>query len=196
MRIVFIGPPGAGKGTQASRLASDLAIPHLSTGELLRKAKNEQTPVGLIAAKFLDFGQLVPDDVMVAVVEERLKRPDCGIGCLLDGYPRTLAQAEALDYLMDREKKPLDLVLNLQVPNDDLVSRLTTGGRADDNPAAIRQRFDDFEFATRPLLEYYEARQLLKHVDGTGTPDTVMARILAILNQLGKAKSRPGTSTS
>jgi adenylate kinase len=179
MLIVFIGPPGAGKGTQASRLAGDLKIPHLSTGDILREARKHQTPVGKIAAQFLGSGQLVPDDVIVDVIGERITEPDCQRGVVFDGFPRTLPQATALDGLLNQRKSPLKIVLSLNVPEEMLVERLMARGRADDLPDTIRKRFESFDRLTHPLLDYYRQRGQLRDIDGTGTPDAVYAQVEA-----------------
>ena len=184
MRIVFIGPPGAGKGTQSAYLVDYLKVPHLSTGDILRQAREEKTQVGLMAAEFIDAGRLVPDPVVVEMVGQRLQQPDCARGCLFDGFPRTLGQAESLDeYLGDRDT-PLDLVLALDVPENVLIERLMGRGRGDDNLDAIQTRFNDYQTITRPLLDYYERRGLLHIIDGTGTPEKVFDRIKAVIDNV------------
>ncbi len=182
MRIVFIGPPGAGKGTQSANLIGHLKVPHLSTGDILRLAREEKTKVGLMAAEFIDAGRLVHDPVVVEVVGERLKQPDCQKGCLFDGFPRTLGQAESLDDYLDTNETPLDLVLALDVPENILIERLIARGRGDDNLDAIQTRFNDYQTITRPLLDYYERRGLLHEIDGTGTPEEVFDRIKAVID--------------
>ncbi len=184
MRIVFLGPPGAGKGTQSARLTEHLGIVHLSTGDMLRDAKAAGTPVGKMAGEFMDSGRLVPDPVIVQVVGDRLSRPDCAAGCLFDGFPRTLGQAQALDEFLAASQTPLDLTLHLNVPEDDLVRRLTSRGRDDDNPQTVRRRFKEYKALTEPLLEYYKQRRLLRSVDGSGTPDEVFQRILASIDDV------------
>ncbi|MGD9721865.1 MAG: adenylate kinase [Pirellulales bacterium] len=181
MRIVFLGPPGVGKGTQASRLAKHLGIAHLSTGEMLRQAAAEQSPVGVQSQKYLLAGKLVPDEVMVDLVEERLKKPDCADGYLLDGFPRTLVQAQALDVMLARQGPPLSGVLDLQLDNEILMQRLMARGRADDRPDVIRERLAQYARQTAPLSDYYRGRGVLHAVDGGGTPDEVFERIQAAL---------------
>jgi adenylate kinase len=177
MRIVFLGPPGAGKGTQAQRLKDYLGIAHLSTGEMMREAAEEGTPLGREAARFMLAGELVPDDVVVGVVADRLNHKDCAGGCLFDGFPRTVPQAIELDQMLAKRNMPLRLVLALDVPEERLVERLLARGRADDNRETIRQRFRQYNSLTEPLLEYYQLRGILRRIDGEGTPDEVFERV-------------------
>jgi len=184
MRIVFIGPPGAGKGTQAERMIATYTLAHLSTGDMLRAARDAKTEVGLKAKQFMSTGQLVPDDIIVAIIAERLQAPDCGSGYLLDGFPRTIAQAEALDRMLAEKGTPLDVVLELQVPEEELFRRLAGRGRADDKPEVIRQRLVAYRQQTEPLLDYYQNRGLLKAIHGLGTVDEIFARIKEVLDPL------------
>jgi adenylate kinase len=177
MRIVFIGPPGAGKGTQGQRLKERLGIAHLSTGDMLRDAGRAGTPLGLEAARYMEEGQLVPDDVILGIVLERIDQDDCNPGCLFDGFPRTVPQAVALDKMLQERGKPLDLVLELDVNKDRLVERLLARGRADDNDRTIKERFRQYHRLTEPLVDYYRSRGVLHRIDGEGTPDEVFERI-------------------
>jgi adenylate kinase len=177
MRIVFLGPPGSGKGTQAQRLKDYLGVAHLSTGEMLRDAGRAGTALGAQAAKYMQAGQLVPDDVVVGIVVDRLEQPDCARGCLFDGFPRTLPQAKALDETLSAHDMPLDLVLALEAPEDQLVERLLARGRMDDKRETIHERFRQYTRLTQPLLEYYRQRGILRPIDGAGSPDAVFARI-------------------
>ena len=183
MRIVFIGPPGAGKGTQAERLLETYALAHLSTGDMLRAARDAKTEVGQKADQYMSAGQLVPDEVVLDIVAERLKQPDCQDGYLLDGFPRTIAQAEALDAMLARQGTPLEVVLELQVPEEELFRRLAGRGRGDDTPDVIRQRLVAYRRQTEPLLEYYATRGLLESIDGVGTPDEIFDRARVVLDQ-------------
>ncbi len=184
MRIVFVGPPGAGKGTQAERLVETYTMAHLSTGDMLRAARDARTEVGKQAERYMSAGELVPDDVIVAIIQARLKEPDCAGGYLLDGFPRTIAQAEALDKMLADEQTPLDVVLELKVPEEELFQRLAGRGRADDTPEVIRQRLVAYREQTAPLLEYYGRVNLLKSIDGVGTIEEIFQRARAILDTL------------
>ncbi len=192
MRIVFIGPPGAGKGTQAERIVQRYRLAHLSTGDMLRAARDARTDVGLAADKYMSSGQLVPDDVIVAIIAARLLEPDCQPGYLLDGFPRTIAQAEALDQMLKRQGTPLATALELAVPEEELFKRLAGRGRADDKPEVIRQRLVAYRNQTAPLLDYYGKAGLLCSIDGLGTVEEIFQRIRAVLDRIRASPSPSG----
>jgi len=177
MRIVFLGPPGAGKGTQALRLKDYLGIAHLSTGQMLRDAGD--TPLGHLAQRCINAGQLVPDDVVSGIVIERLADKDRAQGCLFDGFPRTVAQAEVLDQMLSERGTPLDLVLQLEVPEAELIARLSARGRHDDDPKTISERLRHYVELTQPLVDYYRERGILRKIDAVASPDVVFERIIA-----------------
>jgi adenylate kinase len=178
MFIVFIGPPGAGKGTQAVRLSERLGIPHVSTGEILRQAIDDGIALGRQAEQYMQQGALVPDELVVELVDQFLQRPAAARGCLMDGFPRTPAQAEALDECLARHGQAVQCVIELQVETEELVRRLLDRQRPDDTPATIRQRLEVYRTQTRPLLGYYRRRGVLQSVPGHGSPDDVFARIV------------------
>lgn len=178
-RLVLVGPPGAGKGTQATALSEKLGIPHISTGDLFRKHIAEETELGQQVKHILDSGKLVPDEITNQMLVERLRQPDTGDGFLLDGYPRNIGQAELLSKVLADSDQKLDAVVQLQVDEDVLVQRLLARGRSDDNEDVIRHRQHVYQSETAPLLDYY--RDQLVTLDGVGEVDEVTDRVLAAL---------------
>ena len=205
MKLIFLGPPGAGKGTQAMGVSSSLRVPHISTGDMFRAAIRNETPTGIEAKRYIDAGQLVPDSVVIAMVKERLAMPDCENGYLLDGFPRTVEQAQALDTF-----SAPDAVVNIDVPDDRLLARLTgrrvcgkcngtfhiskladekvcpvCGSelihRDDDKPETISRRLTVYHAQTQPLIGYYEGLGKLKRIDGNAAPEAVYSNIIASL---------------
>jgi adenylate kinase len=172
-RLIFLGPPGAGKGTQAQLLAELCTIPHISTGDILRTAVTDQTELGQKAQSYMDRGELVPDELMLGLVRDRLKQLKEGAGWILDGFPRTVLQAEFLDTLLVDIGQPLTSVVNLDVPDEVLVTRLLARGRSDDNEAVIRNRLQVYRDQTSPLIQYYQSRNQLLAVDGDQPIETV-----------------------
>jgi adenylate kinase len=181
VRLVLLGPPGAGKGTQAEQLAEKLQIPHLSTGELFRQNINNGTKLGLEAKRYLDAGNLVPSELTNELVDDRLSNSDADGGFILDGYPRSVHQAKALHDMLERRGTQLDAVLEFRVAEDVLLERLKARGRADDTDEVILNRMKVYRDETAPLIEYYSSE--LKTVDAVGTVDEVFARALRALGR-------------
>jgi adenylate kinase len=179
-----VGPPGAGKGTQAAIIAAHFAIPHISTGDIFRANVGQGTPLGQRAKEYMDAGQLVPDEVTNAMVADRLTHDDASQGFLLDGYPRNLGQADVLTELLTEAATPLDAVVEIVVDTEQVIERLLSRGqgRADDTEDVIRHRLEVYASETAPLVGYYRERELLRTVDGVGSVDDVSARILAALS--------------
>lgn len=214
MRLVLLGPPGAGKGTQAAVIAEAHGIPHISTGDIFRANLRDETPIGLEAKQYMDAGDLVPDDVVIRMVADRLTADDTDAGFLFDGFPRTLDQAESLEAVLAEAGTPLDVVVNFEVDLDELVARLTgrrscpdghvyhvTGNppqvegvcdvdgkalfqRDDDTEGVVRNRLDVYLEQTAPLVEFYDQRDLLSTVDAMGDVDQVTSRIESALSQV------------
>jgi adenylate kinase len=185
VRFVLVGPPGAGKGTQATVVSTRLGVPHISTGDLFRHNVGQSTPLGLEAKQYMDAGQLVPDSVTNAMVADRLSQDDVEPGFLLDGYPRNPAQVDVLDELLVQRGVALDAVVELVVDRDEITGRLLERarqqGRADDTAEVIAARFDVYDAETAPVVAVYRERGLLRVVDGLGAVPDVTARVLAAL---------------
>jgi adenylate kinase len=178
IRLVFLGPPGAGKGTQAVKIAQKYGIPHISTGDILRDAVKEGTELGKLAKSYMDKGELVPDDVIIGIIRERLSEKDVmERGFILDGFPRTIAQAKALDELLSELKMPLDAVIFLNVDDEEIVKRLLARGRADDTEEVIRNRLEVYRKQTAPLIDYYSEKGILAEIYGVGEIEEIMKKI-------------------
>ncbi|CAO0820067.1 Adenylate kinase [Desulfarculales bacterium] len=212
MNIILLGPPGAGKGTQAKMLIDTYGIPQISTGDMLRAAVKNQTQLGLEAKKFMDSGQLVPDSVVVGLAKDRIAQTDCAKGFMLDGFPRTVPQAEALDKVLANMNKKIDHVISIEVANSELMGRLTgrrtckacgqgfhvmfdppkAAGkcdkcngelfqRDDDNEVTVGNRLNVYDAQTKPLIDYYQAKGLLRPIDGVGAISDIFGRIKAVM---------------
>lgn len=184
-RIILIGPPGAGKGTQAAKLSEKLGIPAISTGDIFRANVAEETELGKTAKRYMDAGEYVPDEVTNSMVQDRLAQDDAKAGFLLDGYPRTEAQVAELDRMLEEMGEQLDHVVELTADTDEVVERLLARaqlqGRSDDNESVIRHRLDVYAEQTQPLTDLYAKRSLLRKVDGLGEVDAITERIIAAL---------------
>jgi len=176
-KLIFLGPPGAGKGTQAKRLADFYHIPHISTGDILRAAVAQQTELGQKAQTYMNAGDLVPDPLILDLIRERLYKPDTEAGWILDGFPRNVGQAEFLDQLLKSIQKTCDLILNLDVPDEVLVARLLSRGRKDDNEGVIRNRLVVYREQTAPLIGFYRQREQLVEIDGNQSVDIVFSEL-------------------
>jgi adenylate kinase len=189
MRVVLLGPPGAGKGTQAAKLSKAFGIPPVATGDIFRANIREGTELGILAKEYIDRGDLVPDEVVIAMVMDRLGEDDSAAGFLLDGFPRTVGQAEALDKRLEKAKEhaPLDGALNFEITEEEqfrrLLSRAKREHRSDDSEEIIRHRLEVYHAKTKPLVDYYASRGALVPVDGMGSIEEVNRRILASLGE-------------
>ncbi len=179
-RLIFLGPPGAGKGTQAKVLSKNCKVPHISTGDILRTAVKAKTELGQKAEGYMSAGELVPDDLVLDLIRERLGQEDAVNGWLLDGFPRNVEQAEFLNKLLDEIKQTCDFVINLEVPDNELVSRMLARGRADDKEDVIKNRLDVYREETEPLIAFYRGQERLRSVDGS----RAMAEVTSELQQI------------
>jgi len=186
MRIVLLGAPGSGKGTQAALMVERLGMPHISTGVLLRNAAKRGTKLGLKAKTIIDRGELVPDEIMSDMIEERLSRADVANGFILDGYPRNLAQAKSLDEMLGRLGQPADIAIQIDVDPEQIIKRLAGRAkqedRVDDNENIVRNRMRVYHEKTAPVIDYYANKGLLTHVLGDGGIEVILERILSVLN--------------
>lgn len=187
VRLLFIGPPGAGKGTQAQRVAERLGIPHVSTGEMFRHHVANGSELGMKVEAIMAAGDYVPDEITVAMLEQRIGEPEAADGYILDGFPRTVAQVRSLDDLIGEDG--LDKVVVFEVDETELVERMLSRGRADDSSETIRKRFEVYMAQTRPLLDIYDDRGITVSVDGLGEMDEVTDRIVDVL----ESRHQPGT---
>lgn len=213
MNIILLGPPGAGKGTQAKKIADNYSLPHISTGDMLRENITSKTKLGMKAKSYMDRGELVPDNLLITIIKDRLSKPDCIGGFLLDGYPRTVPQADALQMILTESNKKLDAVLNIQVDDEELIKRLSgrrmcsCGAsyhmifnppendeicdvckgklyqRDDDRPDAIKNRLIVYKKQTRPLIEYYNDKGILRAIDGVKDISQIFEEIKKILDK-------------
>jgi len=185
LKIILLGGPGAGKGTQATKLKEYYNIPHVSTGEVLREARKAGTELGKKAAEYMDAGKLLPDSIILGIVGDKLDMPEMKNGYLFDGFPRTIPQAEGLDEMLRSKNGSIDAVISIQVPDEVVIERLLKRaeieGRSDDNRETIESRLKVYYKQTEPLKQYYKDRGLLKVVDGIGIVDEVFERIRAVL---------------
>ncbi len=186
MRIILFGGPGAGKGTQAEKIVAQYHLPQISTGDILRETAASSSPLALKIKEVMSKGELVSDDLLKEIVAERLAKPDCQDGFILDGYPRTTRQAHDLEEILKIRGLKLDAVLYIQVAEQELVTRLSKRGRADDNEKTIKNRLKVYESTTRPVLDFYQEKKLLRKVNGIGSIDQIFALIRNILDAIKK----------
>lgn len=195
VRLILLGPPGAGKGTQAAKLSDELGVPHISTGVILREAAAAGTELGNKAKEVMDRGRLVSDDIMLGIIRERLAEDDCAGGYILDGFPRTIPQAKALDEILGERATPPVVIANLELDEDELRRRIAgrrdEDGRSDDTEEAMLKRFAVYQEQTRPLLDYYGNR--VSPIDGKGSIDEVFERLSSLLASVSaSAGEEPG----
>ena len=188
MRLILFGPPGAGKGTQANKIAAKYATAHISTGDMLRAAVKNGTELGVLAKSYMDKGELVPDSVVIGIINDRTKEPDAQEGFMLDGFPRTVGQAEALSEMLKNEGVAIDAVVSIEVVDSEIIERILERqkkeGRDDDTEEVVKNRLGVYRSQTEPLKSYYESEGVLKEVDGMGSVDEVFGRIDRVLEQI------------
>jgi len=188
MRLILFGPPGAGKGTQANKIANSYVAAHISTGDMLRAAVKNGTELGVLAKSYMDKGELVPDNVIIGIIKDRIKEGDAETGFMLDGFPRTIAQAEALSEMLEAENESIDIVISLEVNDEEITDRILQRakieGRLDDTEDVVRNRLSVYRNQTEPLKDYYRSEGVLAEVDGMGTIDEVFERIQAVLKKV------------
>lgn len=182
MNIILFGPPGCGKGTQATFISNFLSIPHLSTGDMLRDAVNSKSEIGKTAKEVMEKGGLVSDEIVLSIVKERLLKNDCNKGFILDGFPRTINQAEGLDSLL-RENEKIEYVLRFKVDEEDILKRLIARGRSDDQPEIIKNRFKTYNSETEPLIPFYKEREILFNIDGMQEVEKVFEDIKKVISE-------------
>ena len=181
-RLIFLGPPGSGKGTQAQILAESFQIPHISTGDILREGIAHQTELGKKAQSYMDKGELVPDQLILDLIRERLSQPDVQSGWILDGFPRNVAQAAFLDQLLEELNQSSSQIVNLEVPDEVLIERLLGRGRKDDNESTIRRRLEVYWEQTAPVIDYYQQRGKLRPIDGNRLPEEVTESLVKLIH--------------
>lgn len=188
LNIIIFGAPGSGKGTQSQRLIDKYHLKHISTGDILRNERENSTPLGALTNEFMEKGHLVPDEIMIKLLDEQFLNNTGSVGCIFDGFPRTLPQGKALDEMLDRDNSEISIVLSLEVEDDELVERLLkrgeVSGRNDDNEETIKSRLNVYYNQTAPLKDYYEEQNKLVKVDGSGTIDEIFARIEKTIDKL------------
>ena len=179
MNIILFGPPGAGKGTQAEKISSHFNLPHLSTGNIFRENIKNETPLGKKVKSIMDSGNLVPDETVVELVASELDKPEYDNGVILDGFPRTVAQAKALDEYLQDNNKQIDAFITLEVPEDELIRRILSRGegRSDDTPEKVKTRLQVYRNETKPVMDYYEKKGAVQKIDGVGSVDEIFERI-------------------